>query len=175
MSVMGDTAEANPDGAETAFAVLFRREFRPIARSVFLVVGDAATAEEIVQEAFAKAWSRWREVSRAGRPGAWIQTVAVRMALRKRSRRRRGAELEAFTARLDDRDGGDHSVVPVLELLRSLTPTQRAVVALAIIDDLPIDEVARRVGCRPSTARVHLHRARARLAELVRQEIIHGE
>jgi RNA polymerase sigma-70 factor (ECF subfamily) len=172
---MGETATMRHDEAGDAFAALFRREFRPIARTVFLIVGDAPTAEEIVQDAFAKAWSRWRDVARTDRPGAWIQTVAVRLALRKRKRRRRGAELEVFAARLETARGDDHSVVRVLELLASLTPMQRAVVALAIIDDLPIDDVAHRVGCRPSTARVHLHRARSRLAELVRQELAHGE
>jgi RNA polymerase sigma-70 factor (ECF subfamily) len=170
---MGDTAELRHDDAGEAFAALFRREFRPIARTVFLIVGDAPTAEEIVQEAFAKAWSRWRDVARADRPGAWIRTVAVRLALRRRKRRRRGAELEVLATRFDSARADDHSVVSVLELLGSLSPMQRAVVALAVIDDLPIDEVARLVGCRPSTARVHLHRARAHLAELVRQEISH--
>ena len=56
----------------------------------------------IVQEAFAKAWSRWRDVARAERPGAWVQTVAVRLALRRRARRRRGDQLEAFAQHFDD-------------------------------------------------------------------------
>ena len=172
---MGNATDQQRTQAGEAFAALFRREFKPIARTVFLIVGDAATAEEIAQEAFAKAWSRWGDVARAERPGAWVHTVAVRLALRRRARRRRGLQLEVFAHHGESGSGSDESFVPVLELLRSLSPMQRAVVALAIIDDLPIDDVAHRVGCRPATARVHLHRARARLAELVRQEITHGD
>jgi RNA polymerase sigma-70 factor (ECF subfamily) len=44
---------------------------------------------------------------------------------------------------------------------------QRAAVVLHYLEDLPTDEVARALGCRPATARVHLHRARIRLGELL--------
>jgi RNA polymerase sigma-70 factor (ECF subfamily) len=161
--------------AGDAFDALFRREFKPIARTAYMIVGDAATAEEIAQEAFAKAWSRWPHVSRADRPGAWVHTVAVRMALRHKARRRRGAYLEVMAHGGELFATGDQSLVPVVDLLRSLSPMQRAVVALAIIDDVPIEEVARTLRCRPSTARVHLHRARARMAALVKEETTHGD
>jgi RNA polymerase sigma-70 factor (ECF subfamily) len=157
------------------FDGLFRHEFKAIARTAFLIVGDAAAAEEIAQEAFAKAWARWRYVSHVDRPGAWVHTVAVRLALRANSRRRRGVQLEALAQGTRAFATDDQSLIPVVELLRSLSPMQRAVVALAVMGDVPIDEVAARVGCRPSTARVHLHRARARLAELVEQENMHGD
>ena len=169
-------AESRVRSAEVgdAFDALFRREFRPIARTAYLIVGDATVAEEIAQEAFAKAWSRWRYVSQADRPAAWVHTVAVRLALRHKSRRRRGAHLEMVAHGSELFATDDQSLLQVVELLRSLSPMQRAVVALEIIDDVPIEAVARQLRCRQSTARVHLHRARARLAELVKEESSHG-
>lgn len=91
----------------------------------------------------------------------------MRMALRDKQRSHRGAELEERAARSQLFSDADHSLVAVVELLRSLSPMQRAVVALGVMADLPVDEVADRLGCRPATARVHLHRARARLGELL--------
>ena len=88
----------------------------------------------------------------------------MRMALRDKQRSHRGAELEERAARSQLFSDADHSLVAVVELLRSLSPMQRAVVALGVMADLP---VADRLGCRPATARVHLHRARARLGELL--------
>ena len=158
-----------------AFDALFRREFRPIARTAYLIVGDAMAAEEIAQEAFAKAWSRWRYVSQADRPAAWVHTVAVRLALRHKHRRRRGARLEVLAQGTELFATDEQSLLPVVELLRALSPMQRAVVALAIIDDVPIEAVARELRCRPSTARVHLHRARARLAERINEETSDGD
>jgi RNA polymerase sigma factor (sigma-70 family) len=151
------------------FDALFRTEFTPIARSVYLVVGDRRVAEEITQEAFAKAWSRWRRVAHLDRPGAWVQKTAFRMALRDKSRGRRGAELEAQAFGTQPAHDADTSTIAIVELLRSLSPMQRGVVALGILADLPVDDVADRLGCRPATARVHLHRARTRLAELLEE------
>jgi RNA polymerase sigma factor (sigma-70 family) len=90
------------------------------------------------------------------------------MALRTRSRRSQGAELEARSAPLLFAEA-DQSLVELAELLRDLSPMQRAVIALGVLEDLPADAVAEHLGCRPATARVHLHRARQRLSELIKE------
>jgi RNA polymerase sigma-70 factor (ECF subfamily) len=150
------------------FDALFRSDFLRIARTAYLILGDARLAEEVAQEAFARAWSRWKRVANHDRPGAWVQTVAVRLALRSKSRRARGAELEARAGAPAFADA-DESLVELVDLLRALSPMQRAAVALGVLEDLPAEEVADRLGCRPATARVHLHRGRQRLAELVKE------
>jgi RNA polymerase sigma-70 factor (ECF subfamily) len=153
------------------FDAVYRAEFRRMTQSLFLVVGSTAVAEEIVQEAFARAWARWGRVSATGRPAAWIQTVAFRMALRAKRRAQRVAEAEAAVTSTAP---SESAVVTVEAVLRQLSPMQRAVVALSVFEGLPIVDVAQRLGCRPSTARVHLHRARLRLAEAVTQEFLYG-
>jgi RNA polymerase sigma factor (sigma-70 family) len=150
------------------FDALFRVEFVRIARTAYLIVGDRRIAEEIAQEAFARAWARWKRVSQHDRPGAWVQTVAVRLALRAKTRATKGAELETIAGRPLFADS-DESMVDLVELLRALSPMQRAAIALGVLEDLPADEVAERLGCRPATARVHLHRARQRLAALMKE------
>src|SRR6185295_11186424 len=81
-------------GGDSGFAAMYRAEFRRMTRSVFLVVGSAALAEEIVQEAFARAWSRWDRVSAMDQPAGWVQTVAFRLALRAKRRAQRVTEAE---------------------------------------------------------------------------------
>ena len=56
---------------------------------------------------------------------------------------------------------------PVIDALRRLTPMQRAALVLHYEVDLPVDEVARRQGVASPTVRVHLHRGRKRLRELL--------
>ena len=158
---------------DDGFAVMYRAEFKRMTQSVSLVVGSAALAEEIVQEAFARAWSKWDRVSTMVHPAGWVQTVAFRMALRAKRRTQRVAEAESLGTESGP-PGADSTVSTMAIALRTLSPMQRAVIALRIFDDLPMDKVARRLGCQPATARVHFHRARLRLAELVTPEALHG-
>lgn len=151
------------------FEELFVREYVSIYRSAYLVVGDDGLAREITQEAFSRLLLRWNRLRRYDRPGAWVRLVAVRLA--RRARDRRAVEAEAWEDRPFVMDDGTTQRLDLESAVLRLPRAQRAAVVLYYMDDLPIDEVARALGCRPSTARVHLHRARARLAELLGEDV----
>jgi RNA polymerase sigma factor (sigma-70 family) len=51
--------------------------------------------------------------------------------------------------------------------LRDLPRQQRAALVLRYLCDLDVGELAGVIGCKPSTARVHLHRGRNALAEII--------
>jgi RNA polymerase sigma factor (sigma-70 family) len=51
----------------------------------------------------------------------------------------------------------------------ALPRAQRAAVALSYLEDIPVAEIAGPLGCRQSTVRVHLHRARTQLAATLRE------
>jgi RNA polymerase sigma factor (sigma-70 family) len=152
------------------FEDLFVREYPAIFRSAYLVVGDRDLAREITQEAFSRLLLRWNRVRRYDRPGAWVRLVAVRLA--RRTRDRRVIEASALTCRELAVEGPSAVRLDVDTAILQLPRAQRAAVVLFYLDDLPIDEVAAALRCRPATARVHLHRARARLAELLGEEVV---
>jgi len=58
----------------------------------------------------------------------------------------------------------------VLRAVAKLPGTQRAAIVLFYLEDRPVAEVADSLGCSDATARVHLHRGRKRLAELLGEE-----
>ena len=58
----------------------------------------------------------------------------------------------------------------LIEALRQLSPNQRAAIVLRHVLDLEISEVAHRMGTAQPTVRVHLHRGRKRLRELLGAE-----
>jgi RNA polymerase sigma-70 factor (ECF subfamily) len=58
----------------------------------------------------------------------------------------------------------------LIDALRQLSPNQRAAIVLRNVLDLDVSEVARRMGTAPPTVRVHVHRARKRLRELLGDE-----
>lgn len=150
---------------EAEFTAFFRVEFPRVVRTVSLLVGDRAVAEEIAQEAFVSLYDHWRKVSRYERPEAWVRRVAIRMAGRvsRRERMRQALERRFPTAETapsaTERDGDVYAAVRLLPL------KQRTAVVLFYFEDRPVAEVADLLECSQATARVHLHKARRRLAE----------
>ena len=158
--------------AQQGFERLFRDEFPRIARTVFLICHDHHRAEEIAQDAFVQLLRHWDDVSRLERPGAWVRKVAVRLAVKavRRDLRRRTVERIAPSALAPS--GIEARDVALMEGIRSLPSQQRAAVVLFYLEDLPLAEVAEILGCAPSTVRVHVHRARARLAETLTEGVV---
>jgi len=147
------------------FDELFRHEYPLVVGSLSLVLGDRSAAEDVAQDAFAQLLLHWRKVSRYERPGAWVRRVALRMALRWRTRR--AAETRAL--RLVDAPAARPAPDPdLLRALRELPAIQRAAVVLHYLEDRPVAEVADLLGCAEGTAKTHLHRARRRLSALLR-------
>ncbi len=157
---------------EPGFERVFRDEFPRIARTVFVICHDHHRAEEIAQDAFVQLLRHWDKVSRLERPGAWVRKVAVRLAVKavRRDFRRRTAERlvpgAVAMSGLDARDAA------LMAAIRTLPSQQRAAVVLFYLEDLPLAEVAEILGCAPSTVRVHVHRARARLAETLTEGVV---
>lgn len=159
-------------GSPSDFEEVFSAEFAPIERTVYLVCHDRELAKEVTQEAFVALLRRWHQVSRYERPGAWVRRVAIRLAIRavRRERSRLGVERQALTLLpppAEPSEGISVWDLDVLAAVRTLPARQRAAVALFYLDERPVAEVADLMGCSPATARVHLHRARSRLAELL--------
>ncbi len=162
---MGETALGSAAESEGRF----RAEFPAVMRTVYLISHDGHRAQDITQDAFVQLLRHWDKVSRYERPGAWVRRVAIRLTMRavRRDRLRSGLERDALPAELPGPVDID-----VLRAIRALPRMQRAAVVLFYFEDRPVAEVADIMNCSNATARVHLHRARARLAELLGEEAL---
>jgi DNA-directed RNA polymerase specialized sigma24 family protein len=155
------------DQADVAYAWLFRKEFAAVVRTAFLILHNRQEAEDVAQEAFTQLLVHWRKVGRYERPEAWVRRVAIRLA----ARRLRREQLRAILHRSVDPPVPTLPVdVDLLRALRALAPQQRAAVALFYLEDRPMAEIAQILGCSKATVKVHLFRARKRLAELLGEE-----
>lgn len=154
--------------AREEYAWLFRAEFASVARTVFLIVHDRGRAEDIAQEAFLKMLQNWRVVSGYERPDAWVRRVAIRMAVRQARREKLRSTLEREAA-----NSGQHRLPDpdVARAVSALAPMQRAAVVLYYWEDRPVAEIARLLQVSDSTIKQHLYRARARLADLLSEEV----
>ncbi len=155
-----------PVAARTEFAALFERERLPMLRLATLLVGSAAVAEEVVQDAFAAVDVRWDELDR---PGGYLRTTVVngaRGVLRRRRVEERYREQERAEPDASVDDG--HAPLRLVELrdaLDRLGDRQRVVIVLRYFVDLPDDEIAALLKCRPATVRSLARRGLAVLRE----------
>jgi len=148
--------------ADTSFDGFYRSHF-PRAVAVAHALAGSRAAEDIAQEALWATFRRWEELEN---PEHWLFRVIAnrsRSVLRRsyaeaRALRRFGRGTEA-TVDLDEPTEEFWAVV------RKLPRRQAQTVALMFIEDLSTREVAGVLGCSEATVRVHLHRARRRLAE----------
>jgi RNA polymerase sigma-70 factor (sigma-E family) len=128
-------------------------------RAVLAGVGDRQLAEDLVAEAFTRAWVSWQKVSRHPAPSAWIVRTALNTRVSWWRRRRREVALD-----------GDHDVVcttaedpdldpTLLTALRRLPQRQREVIVFRVFLDLDTRATAKILGIAPGIVTAHLSRA----------------
>ena len=149
------------------FTEFYQRSRDGCLRAVLVSVGDRDTAQDIVDEAFARAWASWRTVSRHPAPAAWVVRTALNAGVSRWRRRRREIPLPdpGTLAGLPAAGGaGDDPVDPrVMAALLRLPARQRQVVALRLFLDLDTGRTAEVLGIAPGTVTAHLARAIATL------------
>jgi RNA polymerase sigma-70 factor (ECF subfamily) len=131
---------------------------------LFPVTGDLHEAEEVVQEAFARASTRWSRIRDYDLPEAWVRRVAMNLAAdRARSLRRQTRALMRL---------GPPPAVPsvsvetlaLVEALRTLPVRQRQAVVLHYLADLPVADIAQALAVPSGTVKSLLARGRRALA-----------
>jgi RNA polymerase sigma factor (sigma-70 family) len=136
--------------------------------TVLVSVGDRDLAQELVAEAFARAWASWRTVSGHPAPRAWVVRTALNANVSRWRRRRREVPVPdpGLVTDLSADGGADSSVDPrIMAALLRLPPRQRQVVALRLFLDLDTDRTAGMLGIAPGTVQAHLGRAIAALRD----------
>ena len=147
--------------AQEEFAEFYRASKDSCLKAVTAVVGDRHLAEELVAEAFARAWTSWGKVSQHAAPRAWVVRTALNLGVSWWRRRREVPLSDHDAASPADTNGG---VDPVLiAALRRLPARQREVLALRIFLDLDTETTAKVLGIAPGTVMAHLSRAVAAL------------
>lgn len=146
------------------FAEFYRTSWAPCLRAVIAWNGDPRLAEDLVAEAFSKAWASWKDVARHPAPRAWVVRTALNTGVSWWRRARREVSLAgegpaALSALGDGREG------VLLAALWRLPTRERQVVALRLLLDLDTKTTAKQLGIAPGTVRAHLSRAVAALRQ----------
>jgi RNA polymerase sigma-70 factor (ECF subfamily) len=139
---------------------LYRQDSDRLWRAVRAFAGDPEIASEAVAEAYAQALGRGAALRD---PAAWIWRTAFRIAAGALKVRRSTDAAPLGDGRHVDR----YEDTDLLAALRRLPDGQRAAVILFYFADLPVDEIAARLGSNGLAVRANLSRGRRRLRSLL--------
>jgi RNA polymerase sigma-70 factor (ECF subfamily) len=148
-------------------------EWPRLVGALSLYTGDADLAEELAQEAVARACRHWRRVRKMDAPGAWLHRVARNLAHSHFRRARVGARAVARAATDDVTGAGDDAVV-IRTVVASLPERERDVIVWRFYLGLSVRETALELDIPEGTVKTLTHRAVARLRErgVVDEEVI---
>jgi RNA polymerase sigma-70 factor (ECF subfamily) len=154
-------------------------EFHVRIRRYLARLGGSADADDLAQETFARVSQALAGFRGEAALSTWVYRIATNVALdRARSRglqlRSREAQPEAL-ATLSTMPVIEHDIARremsacVRDYVDQLPPEYRTVVVLSELEELPDREIAAVLGISLEAAKIRLHRARARLREMLQQ------
>jgi RNA polymerase sigma-70 factor (ECF subfamily) len=152
---------------ERDFTAFYDATWARTVACAFAMTGELGAAEDLAQEAYTRAWPRWRSLKEYDDPGAWVRQVATRLAV---SRWRRSRTAMSFLARSKAPEPApppSETTMLLVAALRRLPEAQRRAIVLHHLAELPVAEVARIEHCPDGTVKARLARGRAALAELL--------
>ncbi len=138
-----------------------------LMRFAYGLTGDLAEAQDFTQEAFARAWQRWRRLQRYDNPEAWLRLVVTRLATdrwRWLGVRRASPPPSAVSV-----PPPDEELMMLVAALKRLPLDQRRALALHYLLDRSVADIAAETGTSVNTVKSWLARGRANLATVMRE------
>ena len=128
--------------------------------------------EDLAADVFAIAWRR-RDSVTAGEELPWLYRIAANVVSNHRRKQATGIALFASLRPADSAPSAEDIVIADASLAqawRALRPREREVLALALVEDLPVAEISIALAISQNAASIRLHRAKKRLTDLLRGE-----
>jgi RNA polymerase sigma-70 factor (ECF subfamily) len=164
-----DTAVASSLVTQEARNQFVSEHLRRIFRQIYRMVGNVADAEDLTQEAFIKALQRSEQIKDGQKTAHWLSRIATNTALDFLRRHGRVSFCEVEYAPESQTESPEQELLRrehhdyLQDALGALTPRERAAFVLRDVEDLPVEEVARRLDCSKATVRSHIANARIKL------------
>jgi RNA polymerase sigma-70 factor (ECF subfamily) len=151
------TVDALRGGSVDVLDVLLDKYGRELQRVAFLILRDAAAAEDVVVDTLMTALERGASLRDAGALRPWLLRIAANHALQHRRRGIRVVPLDLRPESTDIRDRTDAADRAALwQAIAALPPRTRAAIVLRYYADLPVVDVAAALGVSANTVKSQL-------------------
>ncbi|MFD0783666.1 SigE family RNA polymerase sigma factor [Micromonospora azadirachtae] len=156
-------------GTDDEFTAFVNERGDMLLRIAYALAGNQHGAEDLLQNALAKAYARWPRIRGDAEP--YVRRILYHDQVsgwRRRSRRPE-VPVAVLPERTTGADSGDQTDLRLLlrDALRTLPPRQRAVLTLRYLEDLTVEQTATALGCGTGTVASQTSRALAKLRRLV--------
>ncbi|WP_117211401.1 SigE family RNA polymerase sigma factor [Allorhizocola rhizosphaerae] len=152
------------EAARRDFDEFYAATFQSLRSQLYAYLGDRAEAQDVVQEAYCRAFARWKRISTYDDPVAWVRRVAWNLAT-SRFRKQRSATTFLRRQREQHADGPSPDRVALVRALAAIPERLRKAVVLHYIGQLSVGEIALQEGVAEGTVKSWLSRGRAALGE----------
>ncbi len=163
MIAMPDATRAAPTDSAGGFDAFYAAHHTRVVVAMYAYLGDMAQAQDIAQEAFARALTRWNRLADYDDPLAWVRRVAWNLAT-SRWRQRRRFDLFAAKQRVEHVPAPSTDRIALSVALATLSIKLRRAIVMHYLADMTLAEIAEREGVPVGTVKSWLHRGRSALA-----------
>ena len=154
-------------GQHVSFDAFYRAVFARLVGQLFLVTADQQEAQDLVQEAMARAVARWSKLCRYEAPELWVRRVALNLAVSRARRHRRWLAVLPRLTPPPPAPPASPEALALLSAMRELPIRQRQALVLHYFLDLPVDQIAVELSVPANSVKTWLRRGRLALAELL--------
>jgi RNA polymerase sigma-70 factor (ECF subfamily) len=163
-----------------AFRLIMKRHNQRLYRVARAVLGDDSEAEDVVQDAYFRAFQHLSEFRAEARLSTWLTRIALNEALGRRRKRHapQSTGAESMTAPASPPESDPERAVALAEIrmlleraVDALSEHYRIVFMMRDVEEFSTEETALLLGLRPETVKTRLHRARRLLGEALRDEL----
>jgi RNA polymerase sigma-70 factor (ECF subfamily) len=143
------------------FDAFYRDTSRRLLRYAYGLTGDPAEAQDLVQEAYARAWQRRRRLAGYDDPEAWLRLVVNRLSADRWRRIGVRRQRVAAQAPAPPAPPPSEDVVLLVSAMRTLPPSHRRALALYYLLDRSVTDIAAETGASTGTVKSWLSRGSA--------------
>lgn len=185
--IMEELVKRMKQGDEAAFNRLYELYVKKLYGMAFLISGNRADSEDIVQETFVKCFLNRASIREEAAFESWLYQILVRTAWRYLKKKKPAFSYEELTDVSDGECSGEwarwdaEALEPLEEVLRreetreilqamaKLDLKQRTVLTLYYVNELPVREIARVTGVLEGTVKSRLHKGRENLRKSLKK------
>ncbi|MGJ1203824.1 RNA polymerase sigma factor [Sphingobacterium lactis] len=169
------------EGSDQGYAILYDRYAKGVFNTIYRLVADLHTTEDILQEVFIDLFRDIGRLKRLENLGAWANRVAINKSISELRKNRMffveiGDHEPQDTSEndLSEKVGLEAKIGELAEAIQELSPQARTIVNLYLFEDMSQEEIARMLDISHVAVRSQYHRAKIRIAQNMNKRRNHG-